>query len=228
MEASGAEITWEMFKTAFMDKYFLVDVCIKKEIKFIGLTQGNMTMEDYAVKFEELSKLCATHSFISLDCAMRLNLELSFMSMSMVINTSVMDSVTISMVCLNYPLSIFDRDFIIDLVRLPLVQLDVILGMSWLEFDRVHINCYARKVMFTEFMGEKDMFVSTKKVNESMKNDALVLMMLASLDVKGRGVIGELSVVCDFPDVFPDNINDFSQEREVEFSIDLVPGTSPV
>ncbi|MCI42563.1 RNA-directed DNA polymerase (Reverse transcriptase), partial [Trifolium medium] len=35
----------------------------------------------------------------------------------------------------------------------------------------------------------------------------------------------ELPVVCDFPDVFSGDVSDVPPEREVEFSIDLVPGT---
>ena len=31
-----------------------------------------------------------------------------------------------------------------------------------------------------------------------------------------------------FPEVFPDDINDLPPEREVEFNIDLIPGTRPV
>jgi len=37
-----------------------------------------------------------------------------------------------------------------------------------------------------------------------------------------------LQVVNEFPEVFPDEIPDVPPEREVEFSIDLVPGTKPV
>lgn len=32
----------------------------------------------------------------------------------------------------------------------------------------------------------------------------------------------------EFPKVFPDDITDLLPEREVEFAIDLVPGTSPI
>lgn len=35
-------------------------------------------------------------------------------------------------------------------------------------------------------------------------------------------------LVCDFPEMFPNDISDFPLEREVEFSIDLVYGTSHV
>ena len=34
--------------------------------------------------------------------------------------------------------------------------------------------------------------------------------------------------MCEFPEVFPDEITDVPLEREVEFAIDLVPGTRPV
>ncbi|XP_015939833.1 uncharacterized protein LOC107465368 [Arachis duranensis] len=40
--------------------------------------------------------------------------------------------------------------------------------------------------------------------------------------------LGEIPVVRDFSDVFPEDIPYFSPTREVEFSIDLVPGTGPI
>ncbi|MCI64398.1 RNA-directed DNA polymerase (Reverse transcriptase), partial [Trifolium medium] len=38
----------------------------------------------------------------------------------------------------------------------------------------------------------------------------------------------ELPIVCEFPDVFPEDVTDVLPKREVEFTIDLVPGTSPI
>ena len=52
--------------------------------------------------------------------------------------------------------------------------------------------------------------------------------LMASLSVENQAVIDKLQVVCEFPEVFPDEIPDVPPEREVEFSIDLVPGTKPV
>ncbi|MCI66659.1 cellular nucleic acid-binding protein, partial [Trifolium medium] len=43
-----------------------------------------------------------------------------------------------------------------------------------------------------------------------------------------KSEVGALSVVCEFPDVFPDDISDLPPKREVEFSIDVIPGTSPI
>jgi len=52
--------------------------------------------------------------------------------------------------------------------------------------------------------------------------------LMASLSIENQAVIDKLQVVCDFPEVFPDEILDVPPEREVEFSIDLVPGTKLV
>ena len=41
-------------KKEFLEKYFPTDVCSKKKIEFFKLKQGNMTVVDYATKFEEL------------------------------------------------------------------------------------------------------------------------------------------------------------------------------
>src|ERR1044072_1337507 len=68
----------------------------------------------------------ATYSFIALDCAKRLNLEISNMDGSMVIDTPASGSVTTSYVCRNCPIVIFGRGFGMDLVWLPLEQLDII------------------------------------------------------------------------------------------------------
>src|SRR4051812_5509675 len=82
----------------------------------------------------------ATHSFISLDCAKRLKLEISDINRSMVIDTPALTSVTTSFACLSCPIDIFGREFGMELVCLTLEQLDFILGMNWLELNRVHLN----------------------------------------------------------------------------------------
>ena len=40
--------------------------------------------------------------------------------------------------------------------------------------------------------------------------------------------MGEFPIFCDFPEVFLKDVIDFPPEREVEFSIDLVLGISPI
>ncbi|XP_050918901.1 uncharacterized protein LOC127136385 [Lathyrus oleraceus] len=138
-----------------------------------------------------------------------LGLVLYSMSGEMVIETSAKGSVTTTSVCLNYPVLIFDKDFSVDLICLPLDNLYVILGMNWFEFNHVYINCYNKSVQFlTPGEEEEVSFLSTRELKEILEKEA--------------------QVVRDFPEVFPDDISDVPLEREVEFSIDLVLGTIPI
>lgn len=50
--------------------------------------------------------------------------------------------------------------------------------------------------------------------------------MFAALGIDSKATMGELPIICDFPEVFWDYISDLSPECKVEFAIDLVPGTS--
>lgn len=52
--------------------------------------------------------------------------------------------------------------------------------------------------------------------------------MFASLKVERKATIVNLHVMCEFPDVFPDDIGDLPPDCEVEFAIDLVPDTGPI
>ena len=38
----------------------------------------------------------------------------------------------------------------------------------------------------------------------------------------------DILIVKEFPDVFPDDISGLPPNREVEFTIDLIPGTEPI
>ena len=61
-----------------------------------------------------------------------------------------------------------------------------------------------------------------------MKDEALVFLLMVTLSMESQAVIANFPVVCDFPEVFPDEIPSAPPEREVEFSVDLVPGTRPI
>jgi hypothetical protein len=171
----------------------------------------------------------ATHCFIAFDCATKLGLSMSNMNGEMVVETPAKGSVTTSRVCLSCPLSMFDRDFEIDLVCLPLSGMDVILGMNWLEYNHVHINCFRKTVYFSSEEEESGVeFLSTKQLKQLERDGILMFSLMAFLSIENQEKIDRLRVVCEFPEVFPDEIPDVPPEREVEFSIELVPGTKPV
>jgi len=171
----------------------------------------------------------ATHCFIVVDCASKLGLVMSSMNGEMVVETPAKGLVTTSLVCLKCPLLIFGRDFTLDLVCLPLSEMDVILGMNWLEFNYVHINCFSKTMRFSsaEEEGETE-FLTTKQLNQLMHDGIQMFSLMTFLSIENQAVIDKLQVVCKFPEVFSDEIPDVPPKREVEFSIDLVSVTKPV
>jgi len=166
-------------------------------------------------------------------CVLRLSeqlgLVMSSMNGEMVVETPAKGSVTTSLVCLKCPLSIFGRDFVADLVCLPLSGMDMILGMNWLEFNYVHINCFSKTVCFlsVEEEGETE-FLTTKQLKQLMHDGIQMFSLMAFLSIENQEVIDKLQMLCEFPEDFHDEIPDVPLEREVEFSIDLVLGTKPV
>ena len=56
LEQDGTAVTWAVFRREFLDRYFSEDVRGKKEIKFLELKQGDVSVTEYAAKFVELAK----------------------------------------------------------------------------------------------------------------------------------------------------------------------------
>lgn len=70
--------------------------------------------------------------------------------------------------------------------------------------------------MLAEFEESEDlMFMSANQVDDSLKDDARVFIMFASLKVESKVIISDLPVEYDFPEVFPDDTSDLPLEREV-------------
>ena len=43
-----------------------------------------------------------------------------------------------------------------------------------------------------------------------------------------KGIVERVLVVCEFPNVFPEELPGLPPDREIEFCIDVVPGTYPI
>jgi hypothetical protein len=135
----------------------------------------------------------------------RLNIPVSEMSGCMEIETPASGSVTTQLVCLKCPVDVFGRSFGMDLVCIPLSNIDVIFGMNWLIFNRVHINCCEKIVTFPK-LEENSLLMSGKEIKESLKEHGELFVMFASLKLEGGIGIEELPVVQEFSDVFPEDV----------------------
>ncbi|XP_019429961.1 PREDICTED: uncharacterized protein LOC109337438, partial [Lupinus angustifolius] len=195
------------------------------------LIQGTCLVND--VPLFVLFDSGATHSFISFDCVKQLGLQVDSLPFDLIVSTPTNAPVTVSTLCSKCPVVVNNRTFLIDLICLPLSQIDVILGMDWLSANKVLLNCFDKTIVFGEPSETSNTpscqrSMSANEVNTSLKEGSLAYILLASLGVEKKSEIKDVPVVCEFPDVFPDEIPNLPPVREVEFSIDLVPGTGAI
>ena len=97
-------------------------------------------------------------------------------------------------------------------------DIDLILGMDWLSKHKAQLDCAARQIQLTHSSEDVIVFAA--------RDDTIRLF---SLNEKGElDAISQIPVVCEYQDVFPEELPGMPPHRPVEFVIDLEPGTEPV
>ncbi|XP_073149382.1 uncharacterized protein [Henckelia pumila] len=132
------------------------------------------------------------------------------------------------------------HELLADLIILNMSDFDVIFGMDWLSRYEATIDCKRRTVSLKTKDGEPFLFHATPKHNSSLlisvgkawqllnKGCAGFLASVTCDQELPRPKLEDVEVVRDFPEVFPDDIAGLPPAREVEFGIELMPGTQPV
>ena len=177
----------------------------------------------------------ASHSFIAASVVMELGLEVETLEESLYVSSPLGIRARIGMICRGCELEISGTLLIVDLRIMDMSEFDVILGMDWLTAYRVVIDCERRRVTaYTQdgtrvvFQGDKhDIFPQT--VYESVCQGQLA-GWLASLTLEDevKQNLDLPRVVCEYADVFLDELPGLPPHRDVDFSIELHPGTSPI
>ncbi|XP_022871480.1 uncharacterized protein LOC111390648 [Olea europaea var. sylvestris] len=127
-----------------------------------------------------------------------------------------------------------------NLYLLEMKDFDVILGMDWLGLNHETIRCHEKEVQFHRPGEEEFRFVGAKFKSLPRLISALqVKKMLRKKSCQGflvniigsqhtETIINDINIVRDFADVFPEDLPGIPPGRQVEFTIDLIPGAAPV
>ncbi|KAM1302324.1 hypothetical protein ACFX2H_013265 [Malus domestica] len=121
-----------------------------------------------------------------------------------------------------------------NLIPLDIMDFDVILGADWLHCNRAHIDCYEKSVTFyrpglpeVTFMGERSGVrhgvISAMRANKLLSKGCQGYLAHVVLNDVVPNSVEEVGVVRHYPDVFPDDLPRLPPDRDVEFSIDLLP-----
>jgi hypothetical protein len=160
----------------------------------------------------------ASHSFVSSTFAYERNLNVITIAKGGYYISAAGNNIMTNQVVKDVKIEIGDREFLADLVVLPGVGIDVILGMKWMSGNGVLINTSTRMVMLRDLVDRKGFLVQLPH-DIAIHNAANATLAKA---------IADIPVVYEFPDVFPDDLPRLPPDCEVEFKIELILGTAPI
>ncbi|CAL8113745.1 unnamed protein product [Prunus armeniaca] len=127
----------------------------------------------------------------------------------------------------------------VDLIRLDIMDLDVILGMDWLAKHHASVDCFRKEVVFRSPRRLEVSFYEEHRVLPSYLISAMMARWLLRkgcsgylahvIDTQDNGLrLEDIPVVREFPDVFLEDLLGLPPEWEIEFTIELILRTNPI
>jgi hypothetical protein len=110
------------------------------------------------------------------------------------------------------------REFLTNMIVIKWKDIDVILGMNWLAQNKAIINTDQRTIKLSYGHEEAQLSIP---ITVPVKASGHVFETIVQ-------EIRDIPVVCEFPDVFPEDLPELPPERDVEFVIELKPGMTPI
>ncbi|GKV36711.1 hypothetical protein SLEP1_g44811 [Rubroshorea leprosula] len=142
-------------------------------------------------------------------------------------------------VCRTVDIYVDGRQLSASLFVLDISNFDIILGMDWLSKHFASID-YHRKWVIFNILGEPEfgfqgngsfappVLVSALQAQKYLVNGCQGFLVSVTDASSVTSRLEDISVVREFPDVFPEDLPGLPPDREVEFAIDLVLGTGPI
>jgi hypothetical protein len=112
-----------------------------------------------------------------------------------------------------------DCIYLADLFLIPIKDMAVILGMDWLEENGAQIDCKEKTVSLRSPGGGRVVYQGDRHAHIEVQ-----LQLNALKEAK----LEDILVFNEFQDVFPQELPGMPPNREIEFTIDLIPGTAPI
>jgi hypothetical protein len=158
----------------------------------------------------------ATHSFISNNCSTRIGLDLCPTKGSYVISTPGR-KITSGQMIKKVPIQLGSKEIRTDLILLNLEGIDIILGTNWMTEHGVLLDISSRVIEIdSPHQGATTLYLPHQEYLHSCT--------YAITDIK----VKDIPVVCEYPDVFPDDLPGMPPDRDIEFIIELQLGTAPI
>ena len=177
----------------------------------------------------------ASHSFIAASCVRVLGLEVETLDEPLHVSSPIGTKAIIDWICRGCELEISGILLTVDFRVMDMSEFEVILGMDWLTAHRVVIDCDRMRVTAytpddTRVLFQGNRYdVSPHTVYDSRWHGQLTGWRASlTLENEVRQDMSLPRVVCEYKDVFSDELPGLPPPRDIDFRIELHPGTSPI
>jgi hypothetical protein len=175
---------------------------------------GIFSINDTPVKI--LFDSGATHSFISEHLLGKLGLK-GMQTKSAYKITTLGGNISSHLVTFGVALKMGSKVIRSNLITIKLEGMDAILGMDWMTRHKLVLDISDRVVEINSpTVGHTTLYLPFQDGTDF----CAYVTIISPLD--------EIPIVCEYPDVFPDELPGMPPDRDVEFVIELQQGTAPI
>ncbi|GJW87765.1 putative reverse transcriptase domain-containing protein, partial [Tanacetum coccineum] len=177
-------------------------------------------------------------SFLNIRFSSLLDIKLIKIEDSYVVELADGRVVSTNTVLKGFTLSLVNHIFEIDLMLIELGTFDVIIGMDWRVKHDAIIVCgekvvripYGNKTLIVEGDkgGSRLKIISCIKARKYVEQGCHLFLAHVTKEKSKEKQMEDVPVIRDFSKVFPEELPGLPTPRQVEFQIDLVPGSAPI
>ncbi|KAA3470597.1 DNA/RNA polymerases superfamily protein [Gossypium australe] len=212
-------------------------ICARKDPSSPNIITGTFSLFDTNVI--ALIDPGSTHSHVCENLVFSKSLPVESTKFVIKVSNPLGKYVLVDKVYKNFPLMTRGYCFPADLMLLPFDEFNVILCIDWLTLhdaivkcrqNIIELRCHNSEIIHIEFDDLSGLLVviSSMSAQEYVKKGCEAYLAYV-LDTKMSELkIEPVPVVCEYLDMFPEELLGLSRIREVEFAIELVPGTLPI
>ncbi|XP_070018160.1 uncharacterized protein [Nicotiana sylvestris] len=181
----------------------------------------------------------STYSYVSSLFARFLGISPEPFGTHVHVSTPVGDSVVVDRIYRSCMVTFCGFETRADLLLLDMINFKVILGMDWLSPYHAILDYHAKTISLAmlglprlEWRGSAvdipSRVISFLKARRMVEKGCLAYLAYVQDTTAESPMIDSVLVVQEFADVFPSNLPGMPPDRDIDFCIDLAPGTQPI
>ncbi|XP_070009897.1 uncharacterized protein [Nicotiana sylvestris] len=178
-------------------------------------------------------------SYVTPYVATSFGIEQEHLHESFYVSTPIGESITAIRVYRDCVVIVRGRDTMVDLIKLGMIDFNVLMEMDWLYSCFVKLDCRTRimrlefpKKPVVEWEGNnvmpKGRFISYLKAMKMTRKGCIYHLVRVADTTFEVPTLESVPIVNEFLGVFPNKLHGIPLDREIDFRIDVMPGTQPI